>query len=167
VLDGKRYWASDVLRRVVVRPVAPEEAGRCKALIRERHYLGLRHLAGEAMLHVAEVDGHGVALLGWCSAALKVTVRDRFIGWTALQEQRRLKFIAQNGQFLLLVEPGQVPNPASRVLALSLRRSAQDWRAVYSHPVVLAETFVDPRRFPGTCYRAAGWQCLGETEGHG
>ena len=163
VLDGERYAVSDVLRQVVLRPVRPEEGGRWKALIRERHYLGLHHLVGETILHVAEMDGHWVALVGWCSAALKVTVRDRFIGWTAQQKQRRLKFIAQNGRFLMLPDPHAVPNLASRVLALSVRRLAEDWRAVYGHPVVLAETFVDPRRFPGTCYRAAGWQCLGET----
>ncbi len=167
VLDGKRYAVSDVVRQVVLRPVRPEEVGRWKALIRQHHYLGLHHLVGETILHVAEVDGHWVALLGWCSAALKVTVRDRFIGWTAQQKKRRLKFIAQNGRFLMLLDPQDVPNLASRVLALSVRRLAEDWRAVYGHPVVLAETFVDPRRFPGTCYRAAGWQCLGETEGYG
>ncbi|HCC33606.1 MAG TPA: hypothetical protein DEQ28_06900, partial [Clostridiales bacterium] len=98
VLDGERYAVSDVLRQVVVRPVRPEEAGRWKALIRERHYLGLHHLVGETILHVAEMDGRWVALVGWCSAALKVTVRARFIGWTAQQKQRRLKFIAQNGR---------------------------------------------------------------------
>lgn len=167
VFDGQRYMASDVLRQVAVRPVTPGEVGRWKALIREHHYLGLRHLVGKTILHVAEMDGHWVALLGWCSAALKVAVRDRFIGWTAQQKHRRLRFIAQNGRFLILPGPQQVPNLASRVLALSVRRLAEDWRAVYGHPVVLAETFVDPGRFPGTCYRAASWQCLGETEGYG
>ena len=29
------------------------------------------------------------------------------------------------------------------------------------------ETFVDPRRYAGTCYRAAGWELLGETSGRG
>jgi hypothetical protein len=152
---------------VVVRPIRPEEGGRWKALVREHHYLGLHHLVGKTILHVAEVDGHWVALLGWCSAALKVRVRDHFIGWTAQQKQRRLRFIAQNGRFVLLVGPHAVPNLASRVLALSVRRLAEDWQAVYGHQVVLAETFVDPRRFPGTCYRAAGWQYLGQTEGYG
>ena len=167
VLDGQAYWASRVVREVVVRPVAPSEAARWKSLIQRHHYLGLDHLVGETILHVAEVDGHWVALMGWCSAALKVSVRERWIGWTPQQKQRRLKLVAQNGRFLLLAEPQAVPNLASRVLAMSTRRLAEDWRAVHGHPVVLAETFVDPARFPGTCYRAAGWECLGETQGYG
>jgi hypothetical protein len=36
-------------------------------------------VVGKTMLHVAEADGHWVGLLGWCSAALKVRVRDYFI----------------------------------------------------------------------------------------
>jgi len=167
VVDGQAYWASAVVRDVVVRPVAPTETGRWKSLIQQHHYLGLDHLVGETILHVAEVDGHWVALLGWCSAALKVAARDELIGWSPQQKQRRLKLVAQNGRFLMLVEAQAVPNLASRVLAMSTRRLAEDWRAVHGHPVVLAESFVDPARFPGTCYRAAGWQLLGQTQGYG
>ncbi|GAB6042449.1 hypothetical protein [Endothiovibrio diazotrophicus] len=54
---------------------------------------------------------------------------------------------------------------ASRVLGLSLRRLNTDWQLTHGHPLLLAETFVDPARFNGTCYRAANWQCLGETRG--
>src|SRR5579875_472622 len=167
VVDGEPMWASTVLRQVKVRPARHEEEPRCKALIRERHYLGLNHLVGETLMHVAEVDGRWVAVLGWCSAALKVSVRDRWIGWSAQQKQRRLKYVAQNGRFLLLLEAGDVPNLASHVLALSVRRLAEDWRRVHGHAVVLAETFVDEARYPGTCYRAAGWTSLGETSGYG
>jgi len=31
----------------------------------------------------------------------------------------------------------------------------------------LLETFVDRQRFAGTCYRAANWICLGQTQGRG
>jgi hypothetical protein len=27
------------------------------------------------------------------------------------------------------------------------------------------ETFVERERFAGTCYRAANWQCVGQTQG--
>jgi hypothetical protein len=167
MVDGQAMWVPEVLEKVRVRRVRGEEEGRWKALIRQHHYLGLNHLVGETILHVAEVEGHWVALLGWCSAALKVGVRDRWIGWSAQQKQRRLRYVAQNGRFLLLLEPQAVPNLASRVLALSVRHLAGDWRETFGRRVVLAETFVDPARFEGTCYRAAGWQCLGETQGFG
>lgn len=167
LLDGKPFLLSEVIKRVCVRRVRPDELERWKALVRARHYLGLRHLVGEAIYHVAEMDGHWVALLGWCSAALKVGARERWIGWSPQQKQRRLKYVAQNGRFLLLTGTGEGPNLASRVLALSVRRLREDWQAVHGHPVVLAETFVDETRFPGTCYRAAGWVDVGETEGYG
>lgn len=60
-----------------------------------------------------------------------------------------------------------MPNLASRVLALSERRLCADWPARFGHPLLLLETFVDPQRYRGTCYRAAGWQVLGHTSGRG
>ena len=47
------------------------------------------------------------------------------------------------------------PNVASRILALCERRLSADWRGAFGHPILLLETFVDPRRHPGTVYRAA------------
>ena len=44
---------------------------------------------------------------------------------------------------------------------------ARDWEWVYGHPVYFLETFVDPQRFRGTCYRAANWVFLGRTTGRG
>lgn len=167
VLDGKPFTLFAVMSKVEVRLVRPDEVERWKALIRARHYLGLHHLVGETIYHVAEVEGHWVALLGWSSAALKVTARDEWIGWNPQQKQRRLKFVANNARFLLLTGAQEVPNLASRVLALSVRRLADDWRRVHGHAVVLAETFVDGARFPGTCYRAAGWVEVGQTQGFG
>ena len=41
------------------------------------------------------------------------------------------------------------------------------WEQVYGHRVHFAETFVDPARFAGTCYRAANWVWLGRTTGRG
>ena len=38
---------------------------------------------------------------------------------------------------------------------------------MYGHLVFFAETFIDPGRFRGTCYRAANWQFLGLTTGRG
>ena len=48
-------------------------------------------------------------------------------------------------------------------------RSAWDslMEALKGHPVLLAETFVDPSRFKGTCHRVADWTAVGETRGFG
>lgn len=69
-------------------------------------------------------------------------------------------------RFLIL--PGvRVKNLASKVLALNVRRLSGDWQASFNHPLLLAETFVDERRFAGTCYLAAGWSKLGHSLGYG
>ena len=149
-----------------MRPIRPGEAPRWNALVRARHYLGLGNLVGESLKYVAEVDGQWVALLGWAAAALQCGPRDRRIGWSGEQRSRRRRFVANNARFLLLTEPG-VANLASRVLALNTRRLAADWVALFGHPVRLAESFVDPARFRGGCYRAAGWLELGRTRGYG
>ena len=54
---------------------------------------------------------------------------------------------------------------ASHVLGLVSRRIRRDWQAKYGHPVDALETFVDTSRFRGTCYRAANWTRVGQTQG--
>jgi len=48
---------------------------------------------------------------------------------------------------------------------LNLRRLSADWQAVHGHELLLVETFVDPCRFTGACYKAANWQVLGQSRG--
>ncbi|HEU4647210.1 MAG TPA: ISAs1 family transposase [Burkholderiales bacterium] len=153
------------LRSVVVRLVRPGERAEWDRLLREHHYLGFRGWVGESLRYVAEEQGRWLALLGWCAAALKCQARDHWIGWPEVLKWQRLPLVVNNARFLIL--PGRrVANLASRVLALNLKRLSQDWQVVHGHPVFLAETFVDPRRFAGTCYRAAGWLELGATRGY-
>jgi hypothetical protein len=47
------------------------------------------------------------------------------------------------------------------------RQISRDWQQLYAHPILLLETFVDPERFAGTCYRAANWIVVGKTTGRG
>ena len=46
-------------------------------------------------------------------------------------------------------------------------RLSADWERAYGHPIYFLETFIDPERFRGTCYRAANWVPLGRTTGRG
>jgi hypothetical protein len=133
--------------------------------MREHHYLGFRGWVGEALRYVAEWQGRWIALVGWCAAALKCGARDRWIGWPVALQRQRLSLVANNARFLILPGP-RVANLASRVLGLTLRRLSSDWQQVHGHPVWLAESFIDPQRFTGTCYRAAGWLEVGQTQGY-
>jgi hypothetical protein len=71
----------DLLRRIEVRPILPEERGEWDALVAAHHYLGLRSLFGKTLRYVAALDGRWLALLGWQPAALKCAARDTWIGW--------------------------------------------------------------------------------------
>ena len=157
--------SSPALSEVVVRPIRADERDRWDALMRRHHYLGFNRTAGRALRQIAEYRGQWLALLLWQASALMCAPRDRWINWSRPIQFQRLHLIANNARFLVLPE-GRVPHLASRVLGLSLRRLNTDWQLTHGHPLLLAETFVDPARFNGTCYRAANWQCLGETRGY-
>lgn len=149
---------------VVVRLMRPQELRRWNRLVTRHHYLGNAHLVGEALRYVAERKGRWLALLGWSSAAYHLRVRERHIGWSTSQRRSRLPLVACNARFLILPGVNQ-PNLASHVLGACVRRLSEDWQAVHGHGLLLAETFIDPQRFQGTCYRAAGWQRLGASRG--
>ena len=153
-----------ILRHIEVRPISRSERAHWDELMAKHHYLGFRSLIGESLRYIARSQGQWLALLGWAAAALKCYVRDQWIGWPAWIKWQRLPLIANNVRFLILPSTS-IPNLASRVLALNLKRLSADWQASYGHPILLAETFVDPRLFRGTCYKAAGWSLLGYTNG--
>jgi len=92
--------------------------------------------------------------VSFSAAVWKCAARDAGIGWRFRHQYDLLHLVANNGRFLILPEH-HYPNLASRVLALCERRLAGDWRERFGYPLLLLETFVDPRRFHGTLYRAA------------
>lgn len=154
------------LGEVTVRLIHDEgERGRYDQLLEAEHYLHNATAVGRVLRYVAEYRGQWVALLTFCSSALHLKPRDRFLHWPARQVRERRHLIAQNSRFLVLPSTGKWPNLASRVLKLVCARIARDWQSHFGCPVLLLETFVDPLRFAGTCYRAANWQALGATQG--
>ncbi len=157
--------AAVLVGEVEVRPVRADERRRWDALMDEHHYLGFRQFAGRGLRHVAEWRGHWLALLGWQSGAFKCAPRDRWLGWHRSVQFRRLHLIGNNTRFLVLPAASGVSNLASRALSRSVRRLSGDWAALHGHPLELAETFVDPARFRGTCYAASNWTRVGRTKG--
>lgn len=149
---------------LLVRPIRAEEHLTWRAHMQRCHYLGDAPLVGESLRYAAYLDGELVALLSWGAAALHNGPRDRYLGWDEATKRTRLHLVVNNARFLMLPWIRQ-PHLASRVLGRTLRRLSRDWEHAYGHPVVLAETFVDPARFRGTCYRASNWRWVGETTG--
>jgi hypothetical protein len=154
-----------LLDGVTVRLLAPEERQRFDQLLVAQHYLHSATLVGEQLRYVAEFQGQWLALLAWNAAAFNLKARETWIGWSAPQKKRRLPLVVNNSRFLIL-EDHHVPNLASRVMKLCLQRLAPDWSDRYGHAVLVAESFVDPQQFLGTCYKASGWTWLGHTQGH-
>lgn len=136
------------------------------SLIEEYHYLSYTQPVGEQLKYLVFAVGRPVACLAWSSPPRHLGCRDRFLGWSAEVRRRNLQGIAYNPRFLILPWV-RVPHLASHILGRMAKRLPQDWEQVYGHPVYFLETFIDPTRFRGTCYRAANWISLGYTTGRG
>ena len=136
------------------------------SLLEYYHYLGYTQPVGEHLKYLAYAQGRPVAAFAWSSAPRHLGARDRFIGWSAQARRENIRLLAYNTRFLILPFV-QVPHLASHLLGRMARALPQDWEQVYGHPVYYLETFVDPQRFRGTCYRAANWIMLGQTCGLG
>ena len=155
------------LRDLRLQLVASEGDSRLwNEYIDRYHYLGYKPLPGAQLRYFARADGHPLALFGFGAAAWKTAPRDEFIGWTRAQRERRLHLVVNNARFLILPWVTS-KHLASKLLGLAARRLPGDWHARYGYRPVLLETFVEKERFSGTCYRAANWLCLGDTQGRG
>ena len=164
--EGQRNNLEIELDSVIVRPLLPGEKEHFKALLDKHHYLGYPAVIGQSIKYVALYKGYWLSLLIFSASALKCKARDEWIGWAPCFQWQRLHLIANNSRFLIL--PGcSKKNLSSRVLSLCARRISRDWQLLCGYPLLLLETFVDPSRFQGTCYRAAGWKELGLTRGYG
>jgi hypothetical protein len=136
------------------------------SLMEQHHYLGYAQPVGEHLKYVVWAQGRPIACLAWSSAPRHLGSRDRFIGWSAEARRRNLRFLAYNTRFLILPWI-EVPHLASHLLGRMAKQLSQDWEQLYQHPIYFLETFIDPERFRGTCYRAANWILLGRTTGRG
>ena len=143
----------------------PEER-LCNSLLEQYHYLRYQQPVGEHAKYLVWSQGRPIACLAWSSAPRHLGSRDRYIGWNAEARRRNIRFIAYNTRFLILPWV-RIENLASHLLARMAARISEDWRQMYGHPIYFLETFVDPERFRGTCYRAANWVLLGNTTGRG
>jgi len=157
------------LRPIRVEPVPADERALWNATMAAHHPLGFVRAVGAHQRYW--IYGHYAGqevILGamlFAAPARNVTVRDAFVGWTALEQTLYRHRIVAQSRFLIL--PGvHAPNLASHALALATRRLPADWLERFGYAPLLVETFVAPPH-SGTCYRAANWLYLGQTKGTG
>jgi hypothetical protein len=136
------------------------------SLMEAHHYLAYTQPVGEHLKYLFYARGNPIACMAWSSAPRHLGPRDRFIGWSPAQRRTHIHLLAYNSRFLILPYV-KVPRLASHLLARTARVISADWQKLYHHPIHLLETFIDPERFRGACYRAANWMLVGKTTGRG
>ncbi|HEX6549832.1 MAG TPA: DUF4338 domain-containing protein [Gammaproteobacteria bacterium] len=136
------------------------------SLLDQYHYLRYQQPVGEHAKYLVWAQERPIACLAWSSAPRHLGSRDRYLGWSAEARRRNIRLIAYNTRFLILPWV-RIDNLASYILARMAARISEDGQQMYAHPIYFLETFVDPERFRGTCYRAANWVLLGNTTGRG
>lgn len=153
------------MRPVRIQLVSHSEMETCwDQLVKKHHYLGYQRLLGHRLKYLAFMDDQPVAALSFSAPALKLRVRDDFIGWRDDERKANLHRIVNNSRFVILA---RVRNLGSHVLGLTLRRLNDDWQEYFNCKLWLVESFVDPTRFQGTVYKASNWTFLGYSHGYG
>lgn len=136
-------------------------------LMDRHHDLGSGPLVGAQLRYLIRSSSHGwLGGLSFSAAAWSLKARDEWIGWSGEAREQNLHQVVNNSRFLILPHV-HVAHLASHVLGQAVSRLAEDWRHRYGYEPLLVETFVDQQRFKGTCYRAANWIEIGETQGRG
>jgi Druantia protein DruA len=135
-------------------------------LVEEHHYLGYTQPVGEHLKYLVLAGERPVACFALSSAPRHLGPRDRFIGWSKEARRANIRYLAYNTRFLVLPWV-KVRYLASHLLGRLARQVSRDWEALYDHPILYLESFVEPGRYAGTCYRAANWHFLGKTTGRG
>jgi hypothetical protein len=145
---------------------AREEVGLWNEYVERFHPLGYKGAFGYRLRYFIRSDTQRLGCVLLAGAAKAIAVRDRWIGWNARARLRNLPRVVNNSRFLIFPHV-RIRHLASHMLGQLARQVAADWRSHWGFAPLLMETFVDPSRYAGTCYRAAGWELLGETSGRG
>ena len=145
----------------------PEAVAEWNEWVQRYHPLGYRQPLGTHLRYfLLDGEKRQLGCLLFDFAARNVRCRDKWIGWPVGRHHRHLNLVVRNARFVLFPWV-QVKCLASQALGLALRQLPQDWQRRHGCRPVLAETYVDPRQHQGTCYRAANWQCVGQTQARG
>ncbi len=156
----------DQLGEVTINKVSRGQLRLWNEYVQRYHYLGYKTPFG---LHLRYFIVSGERILGcmlYTASAWALECRDKWIGWTYKQKERNLYRIINHSRFLILPWI-QIKNLASHVLSLSIKQIGDDWQDRFGYKPVLVETFVDPKKFKGTSYRASNWTHIGKTKGRG
>lgn len=154
----------DQLTPIRVQPALEKpDIEQWNELVDRHHYLGYKRPIGPHMRYfVLDKNGRKLGCLLFSFPVKSLPCRDQWIGWQDQTHKKHLNLIVNNNRFLILPWV-RVKCLASKALSIACNRLADDWQTHHNYKPVLVETFVDQTRFKATCYRAANWLHLGET----
>jgi len=151
----------------LVEVISRRQSQVWRELMERHHPLGSGPLCGAQLRYlIRAADGQWLGGMAFSAAAWRLQVRDEWIGWSTEAREQNRGQVAVNSRFLILPHV-RVPHLASHVLSKATKRLAQDWQRRYGEELLLVETFVDSQQYRGTCYRAANWIDIGQTQGRG
>ena len=136
------------------------EVGLWNEYVERFHPLGYKGAFGYRLRYFIRSGAQRLGCVLLCGAAKAIAVRERWIGWNEPARLYNLPRVVNNSRFLIFPHV-RIPHLASHVLGQLARRVTADWQRQWGFTPLLMETFVDPSRYGGTCYRAAGWELLG------
>src|SRR2546426_9294163 len=133
-------------------------------LVDKYHYLAYKASVGRSLKYLVWADDRLVGAISFCSPVWRLKPRDDLLEKVGVSVGDLHERVINNNRFLILPNV-QVAHLASRVLARATEAAFKDWSWYYGIVPLVAETFVAPSRFDGTCYLAANWLRVGTTRG--
>ena len=135
-------------------------------LMLTEHPLEDCRLVGRQLRYLIGSDHGWLGAIGFGSCALRLRVRDEWIGWDSSTRKSFQERLINMTRFLIRPQV-RCQNLASRVLSLCLERVESDFAARYGFEPWLLESLVDTEQHLGTSYQAANWLPIGTTAGLG
>ncbi|MEK6616260.1 MAG: IS4 family transposase, partial [Bacteroidota bacterium] len=135
--------------------------------VEKYHYLSYKRPFGPHLRYFItsrKLQDQYLGCLLFAPAALSLKPRDEWIGWSDADRKKRINLVINNSRFLIFPWIN-IECLASRALSMAAQQVATDWHSLYGYRPVLLETYVDPEKYDGTCYKAANWQHIGNSAG--
>lgn len=132
-------------------------------IVGKYHYLGHNVTVGRSIKYLIKADEQYLGAIVFSSPAWRLGPRDKILKSIGIDNP--LSYTINNSRFLILPNV-KIKNLASHILAISTKQVVSDWENYYSIRPLIVETFVQPSKFNGTCYKAANWLEIGMTKGY-
>ena len=158
--------AGKIQQLQLIRVETDTEVRIWNELMIQEHPRGAGPLVGAQIRYLIGSEHGWLGGLGFSASALQLKDRDQWIGWDAQTRQQQLHRVINLSRFLIRSSVC-CHNLASHVLGMSLRCVADDFELRYGYRPWLVESFVDQTHYRGTCYQAANWIEVGQTQGRG